>query len=157
MAQELGFYEAEGIKVSITHPNVTQSAESLRMIFEDPLMCFGTDALYTGPFAHPRSANGAIHLLYERCKLENHSFESVIRKMTSAVASRLGLKDRGLIREGYKADIILFDPETMKDNSDMTRPFEMCTGLEHVMVNGTFALKNGTLTNSLSGRVLFKS
>ena len=137
--------------------DITQSAESLRMIFEDPLMCFGTDALYTGPFAHPRSANGAIHLLYERCKLENHSFESVIRKMTSAVASRLGLKDRGLIREGYKADIILFDPETMKDNSDMAHPFEMCTGLEHVMVNGTFALKNGTLTNSLSGRVLFKS
>ena len=134
--------------------DIAQSAQSLRMIFEDPLMCFGTDALYTGPFAHPRSANGAIHLLYERCLKENYSFESVIRKMTSAVASRLGLKDRGLIREGYKADLVLLDPATLKDNSDMAHPFEMCTGLENVMVNGSFALRNGKLTRSLSGRVL---
>lgn len=134
--------------------DITQSSGSLRMIFEDPLMCFGTDALYTGPFAHPRSANGAIHLLYERCIKERYSFESVIRKMTSEVSRRLRIKDRGLVREGCKADLVLFDPKTLKDNSDMAHPFERCSGLDHVMVNGTFALKDGKLTDSLSGMVL---
>ena len=133
--------------------DITQSPESLRMIFEDPLMSFGTDALYTGPFAHPRSANGAIHLLYERCVKGSYPFEEVIRKMTSAAASRLGIRDRGLIKEGYKADIVLFNPKTLRDNSDMAHPFEMCSGLEIVMVNGEYALRDGKLTESLSGKV----
>ena len=137
--------------------DITQSPESLRMIFEDPLMCFGTDALYTGPFAHPRSANGAIHLLYERCVKERYSFESVIRKMTSEVSRRLRIKDRGLVREGYKADLMLFNPKTLKDNSDMAHPFERCSGLEAVMVNGVFALEDSELKGTLSGRVLTKT
>ena len=133
--------------------DVTQSPEALRMIFEDPLMCFGTDALYTGPFAHPRSANGAIHILYERCVKERYPFEEVIRKMTHEVASRLRIRDRGLVREGFKADLVLLDPETLRDNSDMAHPFVMCTGLECVMVNGEFAFRDGKLTESLSGKV----
>ena len=133
--------------------DITQSPESLRLIFEDPLMCFGTDALYTGPFAHPRSANGAIHILYERCVKERYPFEEVIRKMTHEVASRLRIRDRGLVRDGFKADLVLFDPVTLRDNSDMAHPFAMCTGLEAVMVNGEFALRDGKLTESLSGRV----
>ena len=134
--------------------DITQSPESLRLIFEDPLMCFGTDALYTGPFAHPRSANGAIHILYERCVKERYPFEEVIRKMTHEVASRLRIRDRGLVRDGFKADLVLFDPVTLRDNSDMAHPFAMCTGLEAVMVNGEFALRDGKLTESLSGRVI---
>ena len=134
--------------------DITQSRESLEMIFSDPLMCFGTDALYTGPYAHPRSANGAIHLLYERCILGDYPFGEVIRKMTSEVARRLGIRDRGIIREGFKADAVLLNPGTLKDNSDMSRPFAMCTGLEAVMVNGVFALEAGRLTGSLSGRVI---
>lgn len=133
--------------------DITQSPESLRLIFEDPLMCFGTDALYTGPFAHPRSANGAIHILYERCVKERYPFEEVIRKMTHEVASRLRIMDRGLVKDGFKADLVLFDPVTLRDNSDMAHPFAMCTGLEAVMVNGEFALRDGKLTESLSGRV----
>ena len=134
--------------------DITQSRESLEMIFADPLMCFGTDALYTGPFAHPRSANGAIHLLHERCIVGRHPFEEVIRKMTSEVASRLGIRDRGIIREGFKADVVIFDPSTLRDNSDMSHPFAMCTGLEAVMVNGVFAYEYGNLTGSLSGQVI---
>ena len=134
--------------------DITQSRGSLERIFADPLMCFGTDALYTGPFAHPRSANGAIHMLYERCILGSYPFEEVIRKMTSEVAARLRIRDRGIIRKGFKADAILLDPATLKDNSDMAHPFAMCTGLEAVLVNGTFALENGKPTGSLSGEVV---
>ncbi len=148
------FHLLAGEKGYALMSDITQSRESLEKIFADPLMCFGTDALYTGPFAHPRSANGAIHMLYERCIKGHYPFEEVIRKMTSEVASRLRIRDRGIIREGFKADIVLFDPSTLKDNSDMAHPFEMCTGLEAVMVNGVFALEGGKPTGSLSGEVV---
>lgn len=134
--------------------DITQSLQSLRTIFEDDMMLFGTDALYTGNTAHPRSANGAIHLLCERCVKENYPFEKVIAKMTGNVARRLGIRDRGLIRNGFKADLVLFNPKTLKDNSSLEKPFEMCSGLEAVMVNGTFAFRDGKLTHSQSGVVL---
>jgi N-acyl-D-aspartate/D-glutamate deacylase len=93
-------------------------------------------------------------MLYERCILGSYPFEEVIRKMTSEVASRLGIRDRGIIRRGFKADAILLDPSTLKDNSDMAHPFAMCTGLETVMVNGVCAFEKGKLTGSLSGEVV---
>lgn len=136
--------------------DVTQTTESLRCIFNDDLMSFGTDALYAGEMAHPRSANGAIHLLCERCIKENTPFEVAINKMTYKVANRLGIKDRGLVKEGFKADLVMFNPKTLKDNSDSSHPFEMCTGLENVMVNGVFALKDGKLTGTQSGKVILK-
>lgn len=134
--------------------DITQSSQSLRSIFEDDLMLFGTDALYTGDAAHPRSANGAIHLLHERCVKENYPFEKVIAKMTGNVARRLGIRDRGLVKKGCKADLVLFNPRTLKDNSSLEKPFAMCSGLESVMVNGTFAYKDGGLTHSQSGTVI---
>ena len=134
--------------------DITQSPQSLRTIFEDDMMLFGTDALYTGKTAHPRSANGAIHLLYERCVKEDYPFEKVIAKMTGDVAKRLGIRDRGVVKAGFKADLVLFDPKTLKDNSSLERPFEMCSGLEAVMVNGTFAFRDGKLTHSQSGTVI---
>lgn len=134
--------------------DITQSSRSLRTIFEDDMMLFGTDALYTGNTAHPRSANGAIHLLYERCIKENYPFEKVIAKMTGRVAKRLGIRDRGFVKSGCKADLVLFNPVTLRDNSSLEKPFEMCSGLEVVMVNGTFAFRNGRLTHSKSGSVV---
>ena len=134
--------------------DITQSPQSLRTIFEDDMMLSGTDALYTGNTAHPRSANGAIHLLYERCVQENYPSEKVIAKMTGNVAKRLGIKDRGSVETGCKADLVLFDPKTLKDNSSLEKPFEMCTGLKAVMVNGTFAFRDGKLTHSQSGTVI---
>jgi len=134
--------------------DITQTPETLTMIFEDDLMSFGTDALYTGAAAHPRSSNAAIHMLCQRCLDEHRPFEYVINKMTGKAASRLGLKDRGLVREGFKADLVLFDPANLRDNSSFAHPYAMCDGLEAVMVNGVFALRDGRLTESLSGRVL---
>lgn len=131
--------------------DITQSPQSLRTIFEDDMMLFGTDALYTGKTAHPRSANGAIHLLFERCVKENYPFEKVIAKMTGNVARRLGIRDRGLVKKGCKADLVLFNPSALRDNSSLEKPFEMCSGLEAVMVNGVFAFREGKLTHSQSG------
>ncbi len=137
--------------------DITQSDETLRMVFDDDMMCFGTDALYTGSTAHPRSANAAIHLLCQRCLDEKVPFEVAINKMTKKVADRLQLKDRGMVKKGFKADLVLFDPCRLKDNSSMENPYVMCDGLEAVLVNGVFALRDGKLTGTQSGNVILGS
>ncbi len=135
--------------------DVTQSTENLIKIFKDPLMLFGTDALYTGNAAHPRSANAAIHLLDTMCKTSSiASYEEAICKMTYKVAQRLGIQDRGKIAEGMKADLVVFDPRTLHDNSTPSNPFAMCSGLEYVMVNGEFAIYENSPTQSTSGVVI---
>ena len=134
--------------------DITQTPDKLRMIFDDSLMSFGTDALYTGEAAHPRSANAAIHLLCQRCRQEDVPWEVAINKMTEKVADRLGFKDRGQVRKGFKADLVLFDRDRLRDNSSLHNPYAMCDGLEAVMVNGVFALYDGKLTGTQSGEVL---
>ena len=135
--------------------DITQSTENLEKIFKDPLMLFGTDALYTGELSHPRSANAAIHLLETMClKGQVETLPEAISKMTSKVAKRLGIEDRGTIQEGMKADIVVFDPKTLHDNSSPANPFAMCTGLEYVMVNGKFAVYESAPTGSRSGMVV---
>jgi N-acyl-D-amino-acid deacylase len=135
--------------------DVTQSTENLRKIFKDPLMHFGTDALYTGSAAHPRSANATIHLLETMCKTSSTAtYEEAICKMTSKVATRLEIKDRGQIAKGMKADIVVFDPVLLHDNSIPSEPFAMCSGLDYVMVNGQFAIYKNAPTQSRSGFVI---
>lgn len=135
-----------------------QSDETTEKIMKDSLMCFGTDALYAGSGAHPRSGNAAIHMLSEYCKNKKVlTYEQAISRMTKRVADRLGIKDRGVVKEGNKADLVLFDPEELKDNSDPANPYAKCSGLDYVMVNGQFAVKEGKPTESVSGEVLFKN
>ena len=117
--------------------DITQSTEKLIKIMKDPLMCFGTDALYTGSSAHPRSSSAAVHILDYFCK-RNHvfSWSQLINKMTGKVAERIGLKNRGYIKKDMKADLVLFNPDTLHDNSSITNPYALSSGLELVMING---------------------
>jgi N-acyl-D-amino-acid deacylase len=77
-----------------------------------------------------------------------------VRKMTSLPASRLGLDDRGTLAVGEKADIVLFDPETIIDRSDFANPHQLSVGVQWLLVNGTVVLANGHHTNARPGRVL---
>jgi len=74
--------------------------------------------------------------------------------MTSLPASRLGLRDRGLIRKGMKADLVLFNPETVVDTSTFTDPFQLADGIEKVFVNGVLVWNLGRATGERPGRVL---
>lgn len=135
--------------------DVTQSQDSIKRILSHPLMCFGTDALYSGRKTHPRSYQAALHLLDRYWKQESAiDLELLIAKMTSCSAKRLGLSDRGMIARGYKADLVLFDPIELADHSDETHPETPCSGLRMVMVNGTVAFRNGRYTDSTSGSML---
>jgi len=85
------------------------------------------------------------------------SLEGAIRSMTSLPASVFRMKDRGQIREGSIADIVVFDPDTIRDRAEYERPHQLSEGMRYVFVNGTLAIDNGDFTTSLNGRVLSRS
>jgi N-acyl-D-amino-acid deacylase len=82
------------------------------------------------------------------------SLEEAIRKMTSLPASFLGLQDRGLVREGFWADLVVFDPGTVASGATYGDPYGRPEGIEHVLVNGTLAVDRGEPTGALAGKVL---
>jgi N-acyl-D-aspartate/D-glutamate deacylase len=135
--------------------DITQSQETLKKIMTHPLMCFGTDALYGGAKSHPRSFQAAIHFL-DRYWKQKHvmPLEQMIHKMTGETATRLGLKDRGRVAVGFKADLVLFDPNTIRDNSSASEPKAKPDGLHLVMVNGQIALFEGCLNGICAGALL---
>lgn len=81
-------------------------------------------------------------------------WEEAIRKATSLPASVIGLSDRGVIRSGARADLVLFDPNTIKDNASYPHPYQYPDGITHVFVNGKPAIKNGVFNPTASGEVL---
>jgi N-acyl-D-amino-acid deacylase len=82
------------------------------------------------------------------------TLEEAVRKLTSLPAETLGLKDRGLIREGYWADIVLFDPNTISDMGTYAEPHQYPKGIPYVIVNGTVVIENSEHTGALPGVVL---
>ncbi|MCI0417256.1 amidohydrolase family protein, partial [bacterium] len=80
--------------------------------------------------------------------------EEAIRKLTSLPAANLKLEKRGLLKEGYFADIAIFDPATIKDHATFEKPHQFSTGVHHVFVNGVQVLKNGEHTGATPGRVV---
>ncbi len=80
--------------------------------------------------------------------------EEAIRKMTSAVASRLSIRDRGLLREGLAADVVVFDPETIADRATFEKPHHTSVGVQHVFVNGTAVVRDGRHTGAKPGRIV---
>ena len=82
------------------------------------------------------------------------TLEAAIRKASGAVADNVGLKDRGYVKAGYYADLVLLDPKTIADRTTWTSPQEYPAGIAHVLVNGTFAVKDGQRVPGRPGRVL---
>jgi len=84
------------------------------------------------------------------------SLEQAVARMTSRPAAQLGIYDRGIIRPGMKADLVLFNAETVRDVATYTDSCQHPTGFSYVWVNGTVAVANGLETGALSGQVLRK-
>jgi dihydroorotase/N-acyl-D-amino-acid deacylase len=106
-------------------------------------------------FLHPRAFGTYPRVLGRYVRDEGVlSLEDAVRKMTSAVANRLFLRDRGLLREGMKADVVLFDPGTISDNATFEQPHQLSSGVRDVWVNGVRVLDEGAHTGSTPGRWL---
>ena len=129
--------------------DVTTTEGNLKKIMSHDLMCFGSDSLYSSPLPHPRSYHSTVEFLARYIRDEKVlSLEEGIRRMTGEPALRLSLK-RGLIKEGYPADLVVFDLNKLKVNDDSTN-----SGFEYVFVNGMPAMAEGNLTGLRGGRVL---
>jgi len=77
-----------------------------------------------------------------------------VSHLTGNAARRLRLRDRGLIRQGYAADLVLFDPETVRDVATYEQPRQQAKGIEHVFINGVAVIAEGRHTGALAGRAL---
>ena len=106
---------------------------------------------------HPRSygTNARVLGRYVR-EMNIIGFEEAVRRMTSLPAQKFGLKDRGLLREGFAADIVIFNPETVIDKSDFENPHQFAAGIPYVIVNGKIVIENGTHNGTRSGKAIRK-
>ena len=120
-----------------------------------PRSMVGTDALLLGDYPSPRTYGTFPTILAEYVRDEGSlSLEEAIRKMTSFAASRLDIRDRGMLRDGMKADIVVFDPKTVKSPATRHEPKQFPVGIEYVLVNGRIVVEQGQHTGVLAGRAL---
>ncbi|MCS7050554.1 MAG: D-aminoacylase [Thermomicrobium sp.] len=136
--------------------------ENVRLALRQPWIKIATDAGGLDPAwartegpVHPR-AYGTYPRVLGRYVRESGvlTLEEAIRKMTSAVADRLGIRDRGQVRPGFFADLVLFDPVTVTDQATFDDPHQLPTGIRHVWVNGVQVLRDGVHTGALPGRIV---
>ncbi len=117
----------------------------------------GLDGLLGIGKPHPRGFGSYPRVLGKYVREEKIlDMPTAIKKMTSDPCDRLKIKDRGIVKEGYYADLVLFDPKKIKDNATYENPKQFPTGIEYVFVNGEMAVKEGKQTGILAGKGLRK-
>jgi N-acyl-D-amino-acid deacylase len=129
-------------------------------ILSHPLCAIGSDGLPNDPLPHPRLWGAFPRVLGYYCREKKlFSLPAAIHKMTGLSAQRFGLSERGLVREGYWADLALFDPETVRDTSTYSNSMQAADGIELVWVNGVLSYRGGekkTATGERAGRFLVR-
>jgi N-acyl-D-amino-acid deacylase len=115
----------------------------------------GIDGVFLKSSAHPR-AYGNFARVYARYVRDEKllTVEEAVRRMTSLPASNLGIARRGMLREGYFADVAVFDPQTIQDHATFERPMQYATGVSEVWVNGVEVIRDGEHTGAKPGRVV---
>ncbi|HEX8846253.1 MAG TPA: D-aminoacylase [Pyrinomonadaceae bacterium] len=138
------------------------SEEDLRAALRAPFVAICTDSgarATDGPLSkakgHPRGWGSYPRILSRYVRDERLlSLEEAVHKMTGMPASRVGLKDRGILREGAYADLTIFNPQTVRDRSTFEQPNQYPEGIPYVIINGQLSVDNGARTKALAGRVL---
>ncbi|MFD4788929.1 amidohydrolase family protein [Streptomyces sp. NPDC058459] len=127
--------------------------ENVRAIMRHRAHTGGSDGILQGTKPHPRAYGTFPRYLgtYVR-ELGVLSLEECVARLTSRPAARLRLPDRGLVREGYRADLVLFDPATVAAGSTFAEPRTLPAGIPHVLIDGRFVIEDGRRTDVLAGR-----
>ncbi len=141
------------------------SEDNVRMQLQRPWVMIGTDASGRAPegplsrgLPHPRSYGTFPRILGHYVREEKLiTLEEAIHRMTGLPARKLHWPDRGLTRPGYKADLVVFDPQTVADRATYEKPHRYAVGIRHVIVNGAFVIRDGEHTGERPGRVLGRS
>jgi N-acyl-D-aspartate/D-glutamate deacylase len=130
-------------------------SESLPEFIRHPVGMIGTDSTFVGDKPSPRTYGSFPRVLGQFVREEALlSLEEAVRSMTSAPAARLGLRDRGLIRDGLAADLVIFDADRVRSNATYAEPRRFPDGIEWVVVGGEVVVEHGRHTGVRSGRVL---
>ncbi len=127
-----------------------------------PYMTFGSDGtavsaegVFLKSNLHPRGYGNFVRVFARYVRDEKLlTIEDAVRRMTAQAAAVLGLHDRGQLRTGYYADIVVFDPASIQDHATYAKPHQYATGVSHVIVNGIEALRDGEPTTARPGRVV---
>lgn len=129
--------------------------ENVRAIMRHRVHTGGSDGILHGAKPHPRAYGTFPHYLgrYVR-ELGVLTLEECVAHLTGRPAARLRLPDRGLVREGYRADLVLFDPATVAAGSTFAAPRTLPTGVPHVLIDGRFVVEDGRRTDVLAGRAV---
>src|SRR6185295_6438926 len=138
------------------------SEDNVRREVALPWLSFGSDAeapategVFLKSNPHPRAYGNFARVLGKYVRDEKViPLEEAIRKLTSLPATNLKIRDRGLLKPGYFADVVLFDPAKIQDHATFDQPHQYATGVVHVWVNGTQVLSDGEPTGAKPGRVV---
>lgn len=134
--------------------------DNVKLQLQEPWIKFGTDAGGHDPetvteLTHPRAYGNYPRLLGKYVREERVlTLEDAVRKATSAVAQRLSIRDRGLLREGMFADIVVFDAERIADRATFEQPHQLSVGMRLVFVNGVAVVRDGQHTSAKPGRIV---
>ena len=139
------------------------SEENMRKQVKKPWVSFGSDEASQAPEGvflksnpHPRAYGNFARLLGQYVREEKLiSLPEAIRRLTSLPADNLGLQERGSLKEGWFADLAIFDPKTVADRATFEQPHQYAVGMKHVLVNGVPVLKDGEHTRAKPGRALW--
>ena len=137
------------------------SEENMRRILAEPYVMLGSDASLrapTGPlgedYPHPRAYGSFTRFLRMAFDGDTVTPAEAVRKMTSLPAEQFGLSDRGRVAKGAKADLVIFDPETVRDEATYADPHRFSSGIRAVIVNGVLTFSDGNFTGDRAGRCL---
>jgi len=150
----------DGARTSVTV--FAMSEPDIALAAVQPWVSFCNDSEGTSPegllgkeFPHPRAYGTFPRVLRKYVREERRMrLEEAIRKFTSLPASRMRLNDRGVLKAGLWADIVVFDPEQITDKATFSAPNQLSVGMQWVLVNGVPVIADGVATNALPGRVL---
>ncbi|MFA6618625.1 MAG: D-aminoacylase [Candidatus Neomarinimicrobiota bacterium] len=138
--------------------------DNLKKVLAQEFVMIGADASAYAPYGklgeekqHPRAYGSAARVLGKYAREEGlFSMETAVHKMSGLVAKTFDIPKRGLIKKGYYADIVIFDPQTVIDQATYAHPHQYPLGVETVLVNGKIVVKDGEHTGVLNGRALRK-
>jgi N-acyl-D-amino-acid deacylase len=153
---------SEGGQVSMVHFGMSE--DDVRRVMRSPYMMVCSDGKAVAPYGilgrgnpHPRYYGAFPRVLGHYVREGVLSLQEAVRKMTSMPAQRLGLRNRGLLREGFKADITIFNQDDVKDEATFTDPHKFASGIPYVIVNGVIVIDDSEHTGALPGKTLRKS
>ncbi len=152
-------------ELSVGMVGFAMNEDNLRRILQNKLVMIGSDGNATSPTGklgegkpHPRYYGTFTRVLGKYCREEKlFDWETAINKMTYMPAKKINLKNRGLLNNDFYADVVVFNPNTIKDNATFVEPKQFASGIEYVFVNGKLTVNKGIHTRANGGYILRKS